>query len=101
MKFSIGKALKGYFSATLPFFLIALIPCLTKAAGVTIITHGFEESYPTWVTAMADNIPAYFQDRFPGLATNCSTYKLTITKIGGIYYYDTPTRANGSPPFAS
>jgi len=44
-------------------FLSAFIPHSTKAAGVTIITHGYEldGEYPTWVTAMANEIPNYFQ----------------------------------------
>jgi len=83
--------------------LIAAIPCLTEAAGVTIITHGFESdtSYPTWVTAMANEIPSVFQSRFPSLETNFATYKLTITNIDGIFYYYPPSRTNGSPPFAT
>src|SRR5208282_676701 len=74
-----------------------------RAAGVTIITHGFEldASYPTWVTAMADNIPGYFGARFPGLGSNCSTYKLTMTNIDGTFYYFPPVRTNGSPPSAT
>jgi hypothetical protein len=69
---------------------------------VTIITHGFEDdSYPTWVTAMADNIPNYFQARYPGLESNCSTYKLTMTNIGETLYYYPPSRTNGSPPTAT
>jgi hypothetical protein len=84
-------------------FLSAFFPRLTRAAGVTIITHGFElePSYPTWVTAMADNIPIYYQARFPELDSNCSTYKLTMTNIGNTLYYYPPSRTNGSPPTAT
>jgi len=84
-------------------FLSAFFPQSTKAAGVTIITHGFveDDSYPLWVSAMADDIPNYFQARFPGLDSNCSIYKLTITNIDGIYYYYPPVRTNGSPPTAT
>ena len=86
--------------------LLVSITCLshyTQAAGVTIITHGFEleSTYPAWVTAMADNIPGYIQARFPGLGSNCSTYKLTMINIGGAFYYFTPSRTNGSPPSAT
>jgi hypothetical protein len=80
------------------FLLGAAKPCPTEAAGVTIITHGFEESYPTWITAMADDIPNYYQARFPGLDSACSTYKLTISNIDGIFHYYPPIRTNGSPP---
>lgn len=83
------------------FLLGAAKPCPTEAAGVTIITHGFEESYPTWITAMADDIPNYYQARFPGLDSTCSTYKLTISNIDGIFHYYPPVRTNGSAPTAT
>src|SRR5271157_345164 len=103
MKAPIYPALKACFFAAIPFFLIALIPCPTKGAGMTIITHGFElnDSYPTWVTAMADDVPNYFQARFPGLDSKFTTYKLTITNIDGTFYYYPPSRTNGSPPWAT
>jgi hypothetical protein len=79
-------------------FLSAFISHSTKAAGVTIITHGFEDdtSYPTWVTAMADSIPNY--PTFPG--TNFTTYKLTLSNNGSGYLFSS-TRTNGSSPFAT
>jgi hypothetical protein len=79
-------------------FLSAFLPCSTKAAGVTIVTHGYEfgSSYPTWVTAMADSIPNY--PTFPG--TNFTTYKLTLSNNGGGYLFSS-TRTNGSSPFAT
>jgi len=87
----------------LVFLLSAANPHPVEAAGVTIITHGFEldTSYPTWVTAMADAIPNYMQARFPGLDNTCSTYKLTITAPNGDYSFSPPTRTNGSPPSAT
>ena len=87
----------------LVFFLSAANPAQLKAAGVTILTHGFESdtSYPEWVTAMADGIPNYFQTRFPGLDNTCSTYKLSITADNGFFAYSPPTRTNGSPPWAT
>ncbi len=83
--------------------LSAANPHPVEAAGVTIITHGFESdtSYPTWVTAMADEIPVYLQARFPEMDNACSTYKLTITAPNGDYSYSPPTRTNGSPPSAT
>jgi hypothetical protein len=97
--YTAGKRL--LFSALI--FLSLIIPYFTKAGGVTIITHGFElpASYPTWITAMANDIPNYFHARYPGLDTNFSTYKLIITNIGGTYYYYPPTRTNGSLPSAT
>jgi hypothetical protein len=94
MKASIYPALKACFLAMILFFLIALIPCSTKAAGVTIITHGFEldDSYPTWVTAMAEQIPTY--GSFPG--TNFTIYKITVTYNDG--FYIAWARTNGSLP---
>jgi hypothetical protein len=49
--------------------LSAASPCPVEAAGVTIITHGFEldTTYPGWVTAMADGIPNSYSNL--GLAT--------------------------------
>jgi hypothetical protein len=78
-------------------------PQPAPAAGVTIITHGFEldTSYPTWVTAMADAIPGYLQSRFPNMDDTCSTYKLTIAAPNGDYEFSPPTRTNGSPPSAT
>lgn len=93
-----GKTL--LFGALL-FSLNTSIPRPTEAAGVTIITHGFESdaSFPTWVTAMADEIPGVFQARFPDLQNAFATYKLTITNLDGIFYYYPPSRTNGSAPF--
>jgi hypothetical protein len=79
-------------------FLSALIPHSAIAAGVTIVTHGFEESYPTWVTAMGDDIPIYYHARFPGLDTNFSIYRLTITSPDGTISFDPPSRTSGAAP---
>ncbi len=85
------------------FLWSAANPQPAQAAGVTIITHGFEldTSYPTWVTAMADAIPGYLQARFPDMDSTCSTYHLTITAPNGDYEFSPPTRTNGSPPSAT
>ena len=96
--FAAGKKL--LFGALL--LLNAFIPHSTKAAGVTIITHGFEDdtSFPTWVAAMADQMPTYFHDRFPGVNTNFTTYRLVITHSGSSYYFSS-SRTNGSSPFTT
>jgi hypothetical protein len=65
-----------------------------RAGGVTVITHGFESdsSFPGWVAAMADSIPAH--PAFPG--TNFTTYKISIAYSGGYSY--SLSRVNGSAP---
>jgi hypothetical protein len=83
-------------------FLSAFIPYSTRAAGVTIITHGFEDdtSFPTWVAAMADQMPTYFNNRYPNLNTNFTTYRLAVTYSDGSYYFSS-SRTNGAPPSAT
>ena len=91
--YAAGKKL--LFAALL--FLSAFSPHSTKAAGVTIITHGFENSgYPTWISAMADSIPNY--PTFPG--TNFTTYRLTLSHNGSGYSF-LSGRTNGSSPFTT
>jgi hypothetical protein len=92
---------KLFFGALL--LVISFFPQLMRSAGVTIITHGFslDESYATWVTAMAQATPAYFHARFPGLDSNFSIYKLTLTNIDDDIYYFLPSRTNGESPFST
>ena len=82
--------------------LCTLFSNSTKAAGVTIITHGYEDdsSFPTWVAAMADQMPSYFHYRYPSLNTNFTTYRLTLSYNGSSYIFSS-TRTNGAPPSAT
>jgi hypothetical protein len=83
-------------------FLSTFFSYSTRAAGVTIITHGFEDdtSFPTWVAAMADQMPTYFNYRYPNLNTNFTTYRLAVTYGDGSYYFSS-TRTNGASPSAT
>lgn len=71
--------------------------CFTKAnaAGVTIITHGYDGDVTGWITAMANEIPTYYHNRYPGLSTNFTVYTMTIT-YNGSYFFAIST--NGVPP---
>jgi hypothetical protein len=72
---------------------IAWLPHAAKAAGVTIITHGFDSDVNGWVTAMAEQITNYAS--FPG--TNSTTYQVTLTTDGTDYFYQWE-RAGGEAP---
>jgi hypothetical protein len=79
--------------AGLLFWLVVAIPCSLEAAGVTVITHGFDSDADGWVAAMADEITNYHS--FPG--TNWTTYKITLTTDGTDYYYQSERDSGGSP----
>ena len=77
-----------------------MIPQISNAGGVTIITHGFEESsgLPAWIDVMAKSIPNYplpDYHLFPG--TNFTIYKVTATHSSGSYLF-TPKRIAGDSP---
>src|SRR5208282_6050932 len=74
-------------------FLVVLTPCSANAAGVTIITHGFDGDVTGWITAMADEIPTYYS--FPG--TNFTVYTITLTTDGNGNYYYQWARTNSGP----
>ncbi len=77
----------------------ALVVCLliapndSDAAGVTVITHGFNSDVKGLVTGMAGQIPAY--SRFPG--TNFTIYTITLTTDGANYFSQWSRDAGGSP----
>jgi hypothetical protein len=77
--------------------LSAVVPRTSKAAGVTIITHGYDGDVTGWITAMADEIPNYYHNRYPGFSTNLTIYTITLTTDGTDYYYQW-ARDSASPP---
>jgi hypothetical protein len=80
--------------AGLTLLLLVSLPPRLRAAGVTLITHGFElqSGFQQWLATMADGITAY--PRFPG--TNFTTYLLSITYNNGYNY--SVTREEGVAP---
>ncbi len=83
------------------FFLGLFVPHSVESAGVTVITHGFETGgYPTWISAMADEMPIYFHYRYPNLDTNLAIYRLTLSYNGSSYIF-TSSRVSGDSPFAT
>ena len=68
-------------------------PCFSNAAGVTVITHGYNSSVNGWVTGMANQMTNY--PGFPG--TNSTTYKLTFTTDGTSIYYQWSRPSGGAP----
>ena len=96
----LSSLLKNGFGCVIAL-LAVLVPCSGHGAGITLITHGFElGGYPTWVSAMADQMPSYFQGRYPNADTNFATYRLTVSH-GGSGYLFTSSRANGTSPFTN
>lgn len=77
------------------FLAVAGTPTTVRAAGVTLITHGYSGNVTGWVSGMAGKVPGY--PAFPG--TNCTTYTLTFTYSNGSYFYQW-TRSNSAPALA-
>lgn len=76
--------------------LSPLAPQVTRAAGVTIITHGLNSNVDDWVIAMAQRMGAY--DRFPGTSFTC--YELYFVSVDSTYTL-TWRRLAGPPPSAT
>ena len=75
--------------------------CFTKAnaAGVTIITHGYGGDVTGWITAMADDIPTFYQNRYG--STNLTIYTMAVTYSSGFYYCTTTTNSAPNLPSAT
>src|SRR6267378_4237124 len=67
-----------------------------RAAGVTLITHGFNGNVTDWIIPMADKIAQYRS--FPG--TNASLYEISITRTGSVYFIS-QTFLDGVSPMTS
>ncbi len=63
-----------------------------SAAGMTLVTHGYNGNVTGWVSGMTAKLLGY--PSFPG--TNFTAYTLTFTYSGGSYFYQW-TRTNGAP----
>jgi len=72
--------------------LLALGSQAGRAAGVTLITHGFNGDAQGWVLGMARRMPAYF--RFPG--TNVICYEMSVTDNGN--FAVTARKVSGGQP---
>jgi hypothetical protein len=70
----------------------------TRAAGVTILTHGFNSDVDSWVSSMLDAIPP----RLSRLgATNVSAFEVRMVNIGGGFHSFTVNNFNGIAPSAA
>ncbi len=57
-------------------------PFAASAAGLTVVTHGFNANVTDWVIPMCDQMAQYRS--FPG--SNSSIYQISITRTGSTYY---------------
>ena len=67
-------------------------PQMTRGAGVTVITHGFNGDAQGWVLGMAGNIPGH--PRFPG--SNVICYEVRVSDNGS--FVVTPAKIAGGHP---
>ncbi len=89
---SLGRARKKLCWVALLVLSIFISPA-AKAAGVTIITHGFGGNVDGWISGLASRLTNY--PGFPG--TNSTTYKLTLTTDGTSIFYQWSRVAGTSP----
>lgn len=79
------------------FAALVLALCSTgsvTAAGVTIITHGFNSNVTDWIIPMAGKVGGY--PGFPGATYSC--YEISITRNGSGQYVAAATFLSGTPP---
>jgi hypothetical protein len=69
-------------------------PRSVHAAGVTIITHGFNSNVTDWIIPMAGKVGAY--PGFPGSTYSC--YEISITRNGSGQYVAAASFLSGTPP---
>jgi len=77
----------------------SLVLCGTlraRAAGVTLITHGFNGDVTSWILPMAEAIPSY--PTFPG--TNFTCYEISISNISG-QLVASQSRVDGGDPLST
>jgi hypothetical protein len=90
-----ARRLNGWAALVLGLFLLGG-GVSSRAAGVTVITHGFNGNVTDWVIPMANKIPQY--GSFPGSSN--TIYKISVTQSGQNYVL-TPTLISGSNPLSS
>jgi len=76
------------------FALLSVQESESRAAGTTLITHGFSGNVTDWIIPMAQKISEYY--RFPG--TNFSCYEIYFVRDGQGNYVPTQERIGGVPP---
>jgi hypothetical protein len=67
------------------------------AAGVTIITHGFNSEVTSWIIPMAGKVGGY--PSFPGATYSC--YEISITKNGSGQFLYSATFLGGAAPLTT
>jgi hypothetical protein len=70
--------------------------CQLRAAGVTIITHGFASNVNDWIIPMAGKVGGY--PGFPGETYSC--YQVSITRNSSGQYVSSATLIGGTAPLS-
>ncbi len=87
-----------YAGPLLCWFILLFGSDQTHAAGVTLITHGFNSSVGPWIIPMAQAIPQNFHRLG---ATNAPCYEIKMVSLGGGNYTMTHTNLNGITPLTA